>query len=181
MGCGPSIPVAVGELVEEPVDVPVNVPLKSVKSVKSLEPAKPVKNPGGQLEFAPDQAKEPSIEYCNYSKKKVRALRSTLEPFHQEGIRRRNTVKLSPTRFVIPEYWYNVSVEEWPHELHYLKYSAADFYISKKESSKMISCIHEKYYLDEELLSLAAYLTHEKSQNRHEFVIRTEIELGDFV
>ena len=169
MGCGPSIPVAVGELVEEPVDVPVNVPLKSVKS---LEPVKPVK-PGGQLEFAPDQAKEPCVDYV-YSKNKVRALRSTLDPINREGLRRNMNIKLSSTRFIIPKDWHS-SGENWPCELFVLCYSTGNKIISEKESSKMISCIHEKYYLDEEVLAFAGYLTHEKSQNRHEFVIRTEI------
>lgn len=164
MGCAQSIPVAVGEPVGEPVAEPlVGKPVESLKI-------------RGQLEFAPNQAKKPNVDY-DYSniiqRKHVRALRSTFEPIHQEGIRRRTPVELSPIRFILPEHWHKYD-EDWPLELFSLTYSSSDQRILKKKSSEMISCIHTKYHLDEELLQLAAYLSEEKSKGRHEFMIRSE-------
>ena len=155
MGCASSIPVAVGEPVGD-------------EFVKGTNPV--VKHHlGGQLEFAPNEAKKPIDYSC---KRHFRVIRSTLEPIHHEGIRRRTPVKFSPIRFVLPGHWYKSS-EDWPPELVSISglYFSIDTYISKNQSLEMISCIREKYYLDNELLELAEYLS---EKDTHDFIVRTE-------
>lgn len=115
-----------------------------------------------------DEDKKPR-KYENVEK---RVIRSKTEDDLQKG-RMRRSLSLSDTYFIFPEYW-KKPVEEWPSALLYLSLKRIDLSITKVESSKMISCIHKEYFLEEDLMNLAKFIADEKKKNNHEFIIRTE-------
>ena len=115
-----------------------------------------------------DEDKNP-MKYENVER---RVIRSKTEDDLQKG-RMRRSLSLSDTYFTFPEYWVN-PVEDWPSDLFYLSLKRIDLSITKVESSNMISCIHEEYFLEEDLMNLAKFINDEKKKNNHEFIIRTE-------